>query len=538
MEPLGKAIDILFADYDHTNTPGCALAVLKDGEVAYQRCYGMANLEHGVPIQPTTRFQIGSISKHFTAMCILLLEKEGKLKRDDDIRLYLPEMPAFEHVITIRHLMHHLSGLRGLETLNLAGWREDDILTMEDTLEIQSRQREMNTHPGEQYSYCNPGYVLLALIVQRVSGMPIHAFAEARLFKPLGMKDSLLHHDYHQVIPRFCSSYQRRQDGSIGWMPLLQPVLGSTGLITTLHDLSLWDEAFYKGTVVGMDVIDRMHERGRLNSGQQIPYACGLRIGTYRGLKTVSHGGVHAGFRAQLLRFPEQHVTIILLSNFGALPFEELSTTVADLFLAESFTQHADPGKGTQAPIELSEAQLEERAGVYLCGGSRSVTRLVVKDGHLCLALGPGIPLEAVSESRMRVVSSPQDVLQFERNAAGHLRLHRSYGEDGAVVSERVEAWVPASDDFSEFIGTYYCPELDYSHEIRPNHGQLAFAIRKQGLAPMTPTLRDSFCADLTGLWEEPEALDLHFERDGLGNLIGFRLFSSTIRRLRFEKRS
>src|SRR5262249_15505607 len=208
---LPAAVDKLFAAWDRRDSPGCALLVLRDGKVVHQRGYGMANLEHGIPITPATVFNIASVSKQFTCFLVLLLVEAGLLSLDDDVRRHVPEVPDFGKPITLRHLMHHTSGLReDWSMLTLAGWRTEDVVTRGDVLDLLRRQRDLNFEPGRQFLYCNTGYQLLAQVVERVSGKSLREFAREKVFAPLGMKDTVFKDDHRLLVPGRADCYAPR----------------------------------------------------------------------------------------------------------------------------------------------------------------------------------------------------------------------------------------------------------------------------------------------------------------------------------------
>ena len=188
-ESASAKVDKLFEKMDRTISPGCTLAAIKEGRIVYERGYGMADLDHNIPITPSTVFHVASMSKQFTAASILMLAQEGKLSLDDEVRKYVPELPDFGVPITIRQLVHHTSGLRDQwELLDLAGWRYSlDLITDDDVLSIMSRQKDLNFPPGSKHMYCNTGYTLLAQVVKRVSGQSFREFTTSRIFRPLGM---------------------------------------------------------------------------------------------------------------------------------------------------------------------------------------------------------------------------------------------------------------------------------------------------------------------------------------------------------------
>lgn len=185
---LNRKVDKLFTEWNKPDSPGAALAVIKDGSVIYKNGYGSANLEYNIPITPSTIFHVASVSKQFTAFAVVMLADQGKLSLDDDIRKHLPEIPDFGKTVTIQHLVHHISGMRDQwELLAMAGWRLDDVITKEHILTMVRHQRELNFNPGDEHMYCNTGYTLLAEIVERVTGQSFSEWTKANLFKPLGM---------------------------------------------------------------------------------------------------------------------------------------------------------------------------------------------------------------------------------------------------------------------------------------------------------------------------------------------------------------
>ena len=371
-EETTDKVDKLFATWDKTTTPGAALAVIKDGKIIYERGYGMAKLEDGIVNTPDKVFDIGSVSKQFTATCVAMLIREGKVGLDDDIRKYIPEMPAYEKPVTVRHLLHHTSGLRDYNALlSLAGFRpEADSPTVEEALEVIRRQKKLNYTPGEEYSYTNTGFFLLSQIVERVSGKSLNAFAQERIFKPLGMTKTLFQDDHTQIIKDRATGYSQGEKGFTISMSNWDET-GDGNVYTTVRDLYLWDQAFYTNAL-GKDLMDMLHTQGVLNSGKKIDYAFGLVVSEYKGLKVVEHGGAWVGFRAALIRFPEQKFSVVILANLDSINPSRLAFGVADIYLADLIKQ---PAKGDAAakkvekaaPVKaLSAAELGAYAGTYV----------------------------------------------------------------------------------------------------------------------------------------------------------------------------
>lgn len=329
-------VDALFSKWDSPNSPGCALAVIQDGKTIYKKGYGMADLEHDIAITPASVFYIGSTSKQFVTMSILLLEEQGKLSLDDNIREYLPEMPEYDRPITIRHLFHHTSGIRDYLTLwSLAGRSYLDFMSEDAVFAMICRQKELNFSPGDRYLYSNSCYFLLSIIVKRASGFTLREYAEKHIFRPLRMVHSHFHDDVEYIIKNRAFGYSEKDDGSFGNLHMRFSLVGSGGLYTNVEDLFLWDQNFYKNKLGkgGPELIKKMLTNGKLADGTKLDYAAALRNGTYRGLRTVDHGGALGGYRAQLLRFPDQKFSVIILANVNRFNPSRMAQRVADIYL-------------------------------------------------------------------------------------------------------------------------------------------------------------------------------------------------------------
>src|ERR1700745_4157418 len=334
-EKTAKAADEVFADLTKAGSPGCALAVARGGKILYEKGYGLANIEEGVEIMPRTVFDIGSTSKQFTAASILLLEKQGKLSVQDDIRKYLPEIPDYGHTITIRHLLNHTSGLRDYLTLfELAGVNTDSVTTDDDALAIITRQKALNFEPGSDWLYSNSGFFLLSVIVKRVSGKTLRQFATENIFEPLQMTQTVFRDEHTQLVPNRAMAYDPKEAGTDYALNVSYfEQTGDGAVHTSVEDLLKWYENFYSGKVGGKDFLEEIQEPGKLNNGKTLNYAKGLFVGIYRGLRFVDHGGSWGGYRAQLLRFPEQHLSVVCLCNVGDSSPEKRAFQVAETYL-------------------------------------------------------------------------------------------------------------------------------------------------------------------------------------------------------------
>lgn len=382
-------VDALFQRWHTPESPGAAVLITQNGEVVHARGYGMANLAYGVPIGPRTVFDIASVSKQFGAMAILLLEAEGRLRLDDDVRTHIPELPDFGHTITLRHLVHHTSGLRDWPgTLRMAGWSFDDVISFDQILRMARHQRELNFAPGSAYAYSNTGYNLLAEVVQRVTGRSFRDWTDERIFRPLGMRDTHFHDDHAMIVPNLAESYRPAGDGTWRRATDNLTALASSSLFTTIEDLALWVANFDHPIVGGPAVVARSHERGVLTTGDTIAYAFGQGIGSYRGLRTVSHTGSWAGYRSVLLRFPGERFGVIILANAADMNPSALGHRIADIYLADRLEpvpalSPASPPPTSLRPWQPTAADLAHYPGRYASGELDTAWDVEVVEGQL-----------------------------------------------------------------------------------------------------------------------------------------------------------
>ncbi len=425
-EGLEAEADEVFAPWDSTISPGCALAVIRDGDIIYSRGYGMANLEHAVAITPSTAFYAGSVSKQFVAASIALLAEEGAISLDDDIRTHVPEIPDYGQTITIRHLVHHTSGLRDYLTLMLlAGRNFADSASEEEVIALIARQKELNFEPGAQHLYSNSGYFLLAQIVKRASGKTLREYAEEQIFDPLSMASSHFHDDLTMFVPKRAEGHLAGEDGDWELTRSRFALVGSGGLFTTVEDLFRWDQNFYDNRLGkgGPGLLDLVHTRGKLNDGEELDYAFGLTLGEYRGLKTVRHGGALGGYRSHLLRFPGEHFSVAIACNLDQIDPGSLADRIADIYLEDSLEAPKPPKPpardekpGDEAPVSVD---LSDYIGNYWSDELQVAYRLFIEGEELFLRIGwnPKTLLRPV-EKDVLVFPHVKAVFERDRNDA------------------------------------------------------------------------------------------------------------------------
>jgi len=534
-ETTNAAVDAIFADLTKPGSPGCALGIYRDGKIIYTKGYGLANVEDNVPITPQTVFDVGSISKQFTAASILLLEKQGKLRLDDDVRKYIPELPDYSREgqkITILHLLNHTSGLRDYVSLFLlAGIHYDNVTTDEDALAIIRRQKGLNFSPGSDWKYTGSGYLLLGLIVQRVTGKTLKGFAEENIFQPLDMTHTQYRNDHTSLIANRALAYEQDEGGAYKLSVSYAEQNGDGMIHTSVEDLQKWDENFYSGQIGGKELVAEMQERGKSSDGRPLKYAKGLFLRNYRGLPTIWHAGESAAYLSNLLRFPEQHFSVACLCNGRFSPVYR-SHRVAQLYLGELMKQGefdfatAEPeAKSTES---LTGKQLLAWTGNYRNPKNQEIWQITKKEGTLWLdfegnrrqlrALSPTefAPLRYIYEIRLRFESA--------RNSS-RPKLIVSKEMEPTATFEAVEAPALSTPELTAYAGDYWSEELRANYRLVMHDGKLwmkdligADGIVHRGTIPSNE-LR-SISAD-EFLLEGPPLI-FRFTRDKNSKLTGF----------------
>lgn len=337
--PEKESIDSLFSEWNRADVPGCALGIINEGELIYANGYGCADLEHGIQITPASIFYLCSVSKQFVTFSVLLLEEQGLLNLDDEIQKYLPDFPLYGSPHTIRHFIHHTSGVKDyFEIWEAEGRSYLDNSDMDEVYELIKSQEELNFMPGEQYRYSNSCYVILAMIIEKAAGQSLKQFAQENIFDPLGMDKTFFYDDNRDLIINRVFSYEKK-DGKEGFNNMISrfDLVGSGGVYSCIEDLYLWDQNFYNNKLGkgSQELIQKMHMEGLLNNGESSGYAFALVNGKYKGINTVYHSGELAGYRTYFLRFPEQEFSVIILANRSDADPASMSYQVADIFLKD-----------------------------------------------------------------------------------------------------------------------------------------------------------------------------------------------------------
>jgi len=527
--------DSVFQRFDRTDSPGCALGVYQDGKLLYGRGYGMASLELGVALSSRSVLDVGSISKQFTAMSILMLQKEGKLSLDDPIRKYIPELPPYADKITLRRALSQTSGMRDLWVM----WEQTGRTFRGDTIDalrIITRSAETNFVPGDRYLYSNSAWILAAQIVYRLTGKTLAEFAQERIFGPLGMHDTHYLADASMVIPNLATGYAPRQNGfRVARSTYDGSIVGAGGVHTTVEDFGRWLANYDSAKVGDRGIIETMTTATKLNdgtpakSGPTLAYAVGLTVGTLRGLRVVAHGGSWAGYRGHFLRFPDQHFAVATFCNLTTSGPDSLARKVAGIYLADRM----QPDSAAMWIAELDRAKRAEATAASLRGLTgvwRNVERGEVRRTRL---VGDSLMLSS-GGSRERI--TPLESGRFRAGSGTEIRFEGDVPQPSALIvrttSEtvtytRVDSVVLTPAQLAEYAGDYRNDEVETVQTWKVENGQLAIYANNRRLGVLEASYKDGFTRGDNVI---------NVQRDAKGKITGYVIEAGRVRHLRFVR--
>lgn len=526
-----EAIDKIFFEWNQPNTPGCALGIMKDGELAYAKGYGLANMEYDIPNSAHSVFRIGSTSKQFTAACIVLLAEQGKLDLDNTLSDYFSEFPAYAETITIRHLLNHTSGIRDyLQLAYLKGLGDDDYYTDENLMDWLVNQTDLNFAPGDEYMYSNSGYWLLGQIVGVVSGMNMADYAKKEIFDPLGMAQTHFHNDHTRIVKNRASGYVPSEDDNYSISMTTLNMIGDGGIFTTVNDIKKWDDAYYNSEVLSRNFWEMMTKRGVLNSGEEIKYASGLMIGEYKGLKTISHGGAFVGFRAEMLRFPDQKLSIAIFANRGDANPTRMAYQVADILLKDKLIveNKADMAQATLV-LPVEEIPMSQFVGDYEIQPGVVISMSIKNDSLTVLQKWDDNAYIIVKTNGNTYQIPGEDGLSFTFSdlADGQTNLLTVIQGGETTKAPRIEEIDLAAIKLTDYTGSYYSSEMDVTYKMVLVDGALTTVIDDKQSHRCTVVNVDQVNLPL-GL--------VRFQRLD-GAVSGFELDSGRVKNLKFVKK-
>lgn len=523
MLALEGRVDRLVRGWGGPDQPGCAIGVVHGGEVLLRRGYGQASIEHGVPIDPGTVFRIASVTKQFTTGAVLALALEGRLGIDDPVQRHLPWLPDYGTPVTLRHLMHNVSGLRDyLELTRWGGMALDRPVSEADLADAVARADGLNFPPGSRFLYSNTNFLLLGQIVEKIEGQPLEAVFDRRFFQPIGMNQTRLVRDPTTVVPRLATPYLRQPDGGVIRAWQAYPTVGEGGLASSLDDLLRWAR-HYDRPLAGMaHLVQAMQQDLPLTNGTAQPYARGLEVGEWRGARTVGHGGLWPGYRTEFLRVPERDLAVVVIANVDAIDPYRLARAVAAAALAEE-------GLPPEPPLP---AGLDRLAGRWLDAEGLCVYELTPSATGLAgRSNGVGYSFQPAAGGWMRAyrgafelaVRAVDGGVEADTGAGRVVRL-------APVTAAALPAGLP---------GRYRADELDTEWTVVADGD--GFAVRSRGpLAAAGPWPVAAVGPDIVEIampnrWMTSTVVAA-VERDGAGAVTGLRASSPRIRGLRFRR--
>ncbi len=510
------SIDTVFKQYNAPAVPGCAMGVFRNGTIAYARGYGMADLEHNVRITPASLFDVGSISKQFAAAAIVLLAEQGKVSFTDDVHKYILELPNYGAPLTLNELMWHTSGLRDYtDLLDLAGYGLEEATTDDEALSYIARQRALDFPSGTQYEYSNTNYFLLSVIVKRVTGQTLAQFVRQHIFFPLGMTHTVYRDDYAMLIPNRAMGYAPAGNGHFKNSMSNWQQTGDGAVQLSIQDALKWDENFYDPRIGGAALVRQMQTPGHLSDGKPLRYGRGLFIGTYRGLKEISHGGAWIGYRGEFDRYPSVHTSVLVLCNSDAAIPDGLAQKVADIVLARYLKPVPAPARAAQSGIAPAAF-----TGSYFNALGAEVLHVAARGNGIALDLGGTLlPLEPAGGTTFKIGTT---ILRFvvPKGASTATALSIDSGDGSQDFAQRFTPVVPTAAQLQGAAGSYHSPELDVTWRLRVDGHTVALEptrnLPEDAAGPLHPQMADTFTSDHGFL--------IRFTRDAAHRITGFTL--------------
>lgn len=514
-----RKIDALFGRWDLKDSPGVIVAIMEEGKIVHARGYGMANLEHSVPLTPDTISESGSVAKQFTAAAVAILHVRGKLSLDDSVRKHIPELSAVYQPVTVRMLLNHTGGVRDIHGLNDLLGRPSYSSPQNNTLAVRilARQQRLNFEPGTEYLYSNGGYVLASEVVARVSGKSFGAFCDEEVFAARGLKRTRWRNDFTAVIPGRATGYAKGQADKYRIDLPYSNLIGNGGVLTTVGDLLAWTETLAKPpNDEWRKVVTLLETPSKLKDGRIIRYGLGLQVGDYAGLPEIGHGGATSGYRTYLTRFPTKNLAIAVLGN--AADFDGAGATygITRILL------------GVNAP-QVKEVKIggpvDGFTGMYHSTSADQIMRLTAQGGTL---MGGGSALVRTGASTFASRSGSTQLAFSEVDAAGRARRLTVTTENGITTFAAKDAAKPSAADLAAYTGTYRNAELGVPVVFAVDNGKLTSEMWPGPAGAGQPTLADGFI--YRSGWH------ITFVRDAAGNVTGAEATNGRVRRVLFER--
>lgn len=525
-------IDAIFSQWDTPDKAGIAVGILNDGKIVHAKGYGLANLEHQIPIGKETKFHIGDIAKEFTVYSLLLLEERGQISLQDDIRKFMPKLMPFPHSISIQQLIHHTGGLNDLEvSKSLAGWRPEDVFTKGQAYAMVRNEAKFAPNSGSVQRVSDAGFMILEDLIAQIGKMSYTDFVTKEIFEPLGMTNSVFDTQGH-VIANKAQGYFPRNDG------FTSSTINHTHTIvsdvyTTVGDMCLWAKELLNPRIATEQMIEKFDDLSVVNKKKLKEinlslYTGGHRFWNYRGAKKLYHRELAGGYSSKLIRYPDYELAIVIMENDGAYN-GHLATRASALYIEEFLEPRADePAK--IASQKLSKKQLTAFEGEYWDVANRTTRKIHIANDTLRYFRSPGneSALVPLTKNSFKMITWGEVAVNFDSKAVPKT-MDVKVGDDIShlIAFDANASW---TEDLGVFTGNYYAETLNTSYTLIIDQGKLILTHPRLQPVQLDPRIPDLFTGD------RRHFSSLAFNRDANGTVNGFQLSTNGVADIWFQK--
>ena len=527
-----EQMDKLFDFWNRLDQPGFAVVVVKQGQVVYEKVFGLACQEHAVPIVPSTLFNTATLAQAFVGQAVAMLEKQGRLNLDEDVRKFIPELPDFGTPVKLRHLVYQTSGLRDWQSvLQLTGRNREEI-TIDKVLAVVKAQKQLLFPPGDRYQYADTNYDLLAEVIKRAVKQPFSDWAWENILKPLKMTQSQFRENSRSIIDNQAFSYNFTAREYLRGIDNLS-LAGSHSLFSSVAELAKWILNFETGQVGGPDVIAKMTTAGTLNDGKASGSSYGLMVASQGGRRRISLTGTWAGSGTDFAYFPDDKLGLVVLANWDYTGIDGFASSIAEIYLPAptpaAAAKPAPPAAKAPSAVKVSPKTLEAYDGEYRLGPGQ-IFGISHAGGQLQLGFsGQGFPLTALSETEF-YLDVAQGKLTFQKNKDGKVTqlIWSRAGEE--AIAPRILRVRPSPQELQEFAGGYFNDELNTRFGVELRGAGLVLLMPGQPEVRLAPDEKDHFAGG------SPAVPMIIFQRDAQNRVTGFVIDRDTVRDLVFKK--
>lgn len=496
---LTQKVDNYLKNLITENEPGVAVIIIMNGKIIINKCYGLADIEHKIPITSKTVFNLASVSKQFTAFSILLLEKEGQLNLYDDIHKYIPDLPNYSKSVTIQNLLNHTSGVWDYYDMmtTFGGYNELDHYTLNEVLTFLKKQKQLLFEPGSQWIYSNSNYILLSQVVEKVTGISFQQWVEKNVLRPIGMKNSLFIKNSTQLIPDRAGHYQK-VDGKIfnygsNWVNFC----GHSHLYSNIEDIAKWMDNYRSQKVGGESIISKMYQKGKLKDGSESTYGNGVGIGKRNGYMFLQHSGSTGGYKSFMIYSPDQELGITILANANSIDVNSMGFNIYDIAMGKSISENITGNP--QKFLNFDKDSAEKYSGGFLVESVNAKIAVNVEDNLLhCAFFGLGEDDLFRTGDNLFTNLSGENSVEFID--FGNQKFNKAVltirGQK--MTASRINTEEKNSADcLNTCTGNYYCDSYSTVYSIRLENNSLVLHHNRSGNMRLQQIGQDEFFCKL-----------------------------------------